>query len=129
MQKILIADDIAASRDLICSVLEGAGYQIYEAVDGPDALRKAREERPNVIILDVMMPRMDGFEVLKEIRQDRELADIPVIALTANAMQGERERALNAGFTAYVAKPVSITLLRSEVERLAKASAVPGLGG
>lgn len=122
MQKILIADDMAASRELICSVLEGPGYQILEAVDGPEALNIARAERPAVIILDVQMPKMDGYEVLAEIRQDSALAGTPVIALTANAMQGEHERALKAGFTAYVTKPVSISALRAEVSRLLAAS-------
>jgi CheY-like chemotaxis protein len=128
MLKLLIADDVAASRELIGTVLDGIGFEILEAADGQEALRIARAEKPSVIILDIQMPLMDGYEVLKEIRRDHEMAATPVIALTASAMQGERERALNAGFTAYVTKPISIAALRAEVKRLAGGPAQRAVG-
>lgn len=118
MKTVLVADDKAASRELVCAVLERSGYCVAEAGDGLEALRNARQLKPDLIILDLHMPGMDGFGVIEEIRRDRVLAATPVMALTASAMQGDRERALSAGFTSYVAKPIQIGALRSEVARL-----------
>ncbi|MGA3241783.1 MAG: response regulator [Bryobacteraceae bacterium] len=75
---------------------------MVEASDGIEALRNAREWKPDLIILDLHMPGLDGFAVVQEIRRDRELASVPVMALTASAMQGDRERALSEGFTGYM---------------------------
>ena len=118
MKTVLIADDKATSRELVRTVLEKSGYTVAEASDGIEALRNARELKPDLIILDLHMPGMDGFGVIREIRRDRDLAATPVMALTASAMQGDRERALSAGFTGYIAKPIPLHVLRGEVERL-----------
>lgn len=118
MKTVLVADDKATSRELVRTVLEKSGYKIVEASDGIEALRNARELKPDLIILDLHMPGLDGFGVILEIRRDQALAATPVMALTASAMQGDRERALSAGFTAYIAKPIQLSALRSEVERL-----------
>ncbi len=118
MKTVLIADDKATSRELVRTVLEKSGYTVVEAADGIEALRNARESKPDLIILDLHMPGLDGFGVVQEIRLDKDLAATPVMALTASAMQGDRERALSAGFTSYIAKPVSLKTLRAEVERL-----------
>ncbi len=118
MKTVLIADDKATSRELVRTVLEKTGYAVVEASDGIEALRSARECKPDLVILDLHMPGLDGFGVVREIRRDRELAATPVMALTASAMQGDRERALSAGFTAYIAKPIQLSFLRSEVKRL-----------
>ena len=118
MKTVLVADDKATSRELVRTVLEKSGYTVAEASDGIEALRNARELKPDLIILDLHMPGMDGFGVIQEIRRDQELAATPVLALTASAMQGDRERALSAGFTGYIAKPIKLHVLRSEVERL-----------
>jgi len=118
MKTVLIADDRATSRELVRSVLENSGYAVTEASDGVEALRNARELKPDLIILDLHMPRLDGFGVIREIRRDRELSGTPVLALTASAMQGDRERALSAGFTGFVAKPIQLGALRNEVARL-----------
>ncbi len=118
MKTVLIADDRATSRELVRTVLENSGYSVTEASDGVEALRSARELKPDLIILDLHMPRLDGFGVIREIRRDLILSATPVMALTASAMQGDRERALSAGFTGFVAKPIQLSALRSEVERL-----------
>jgi|SRR5208283_5030191 len=128
MIKVLIADDRAASRELIRTVLEADGYEVYEAVDGWDAVRRAEECQPALIILDLQMPRLNGIEALQKLRQDRQFSDIPVLALTASAMNGDRERALEAGFTAYITKPVSLTSLRGELRRLLDAGALRAAG-
>jgi len=118
MKIVLVADDNAAGRELVRTVLETCGYEIAEAADGLEALRAARELRPDLIILDLNMPRMDGFGVIRELRRDPEFAAIPVLALTANTMQGDRQHALAAGFTDYMSKPIGPRQLRIEVERL-----------
>jgi CheY-like chemotaxis protein len=118
MKKVLVADDKATSRELIRTVLETAGYDICEASDGIEALRFARETEPDLIILDLHMPGVDGFGVVKELRREEKFAATPIMALTASAMQGDRERALAAGFDSYVSKPIPLTTLREEVERL-----------
>jgi CheY-like chemotaxis protein len=118
MKKILVADDKATSRELIRIALEGDDYVISEAADGIEALRCAREIDPDLIILDLHMPGVDGFGVLAELRRDGEFAATPIMALTASAMQGDRERALAAGFDSYVSKPLPLPALRAEVRRL-----------
>ena len=118
MKKILIADDKATSRELLRTVLERQGYAVTEAGDGEEALQKALTESPDLILLDLQMPRRTGYEVLGELRKYPQHAELPIIALTASAMQGDRERALAAGFTGYMAKPVPLVHLREEVRRL-----------
>jgi len=122
MKKILIADDKATSRELLRTVLERQGYNVMEAADGEEALQKALAELPELILLDLQMPRRTGYEVLGELRKDPRHAALPIIALTASAMQGDRERALAAGFTGYLAKPVALVHLREEVQRLLHAA-------
>ncbi len=118
MKKVLVADDKDTGRELVRTVLEDCDYEVFEAGDGMEALERAREVRPDLIILDLHMPRLDGFAVIKELRRDESFANTPVMALTASAMMGDRERALAAGFTGYIAKPIRLATLRSEVERL-----------
>ena len=118
MKSVLIADDKATGRELVRTVLEDRGYEVLEARDGIEALDIAHRLRPDLIILDLHMPGLDGFGVVKELRLDLRFAEIPVVALTASAMQGDRQRALAAGFTGYITKPVSLKALRAEVERL-----------
>lgn len=118
MKRILIVDDKATSRELLRTVLEKQGYTIIEAGDGEEALQKARADNPDLILLDLQMPIRDGYEVLGELRQDPRYAALPIVALTASAMQGDREKALAAGFTGYLAKPVSLAHLRMEIQRV-----------
>jgi CheY-like chemotaxis protein len=118
MKKVLVADDKATSRELIRTVLESRGYTVSEAADGLEAVRPARESAPDLIILDLHMPGLDGFGVLQELRRDEKFATTPIMALTASAMQGDRARALAAGFDSYVSKPIPLPALREEVERL-----------
>ena len=118
MKRILVAEDRPASLELIRTVLENAGYEVIEAIDGQEALEKAAATPVDLILLDLQMPRIDGFGVLARLRKDHRFARTPIVALTASAMQGDRERALAAGFSGYVAKPVDLGVLRSEVKRL-----------
>ena len=118
MKRILVAEDRPASLELIRTVLESAGYEVVEAVDGQEAVEKASGNSVDLILLDLQMPEIDGFGVLAHLRRDPRFASIPIVALTASAMQGARERALAAGFSSYIAKPVDLAVLRSEIGRL-----------
>lgn len=122
MKKILVADDKATGRELVRTVLERSGYEVVEAENGIDALDLARRVQPDLIILDIHMPGLDGFGVVKELRAGGAFTNTPVIALTASAMQGDKQKAISAGFTGYISKPVSLGVLRAEVERLLKIS-------
>lgn len=116
--RILIADDRAASRELLRVALEGAGYEVSEACDGAEAVQLARELGPDLILLDIQMPVLDGAEAATLLRQDPRFATLPIVALTAYGMRADREKALNAGFTSYLTKPVALTVLRAEISRL-----------
>jgi CheY-like chemotaxis protein len=118
MRRVLVADDTASSRVLVRTVLEHQGYEVIEAADGAEALAKALENPPDLILLDIQMPALDGFAVIERLRAEVRFAATPVVALTASAMQGDRERALAAGFSGYITKPIRLAALRSEVERL-----------
>ena len=118
MKRILIVEDNATSRELLRTVLEKQGYSILEARDGEEALQQLKQSKPDLVLLDIQIPIRNGYDVLKAIRGDESLAKLPVVALTASAMRGDREKALTAGFTGYIAKPVGPTQLRDEVRRL-----------
>ncbi len=118
MKTILIADDKETGRELVRTVLENSGYTVIEASDGIEALRCAHERHPDLIILDLHMPGLDGFGVMRQLRSEAEFASTPVMALTASAMHGDRERAIAAGFTGYITKPIRLGSLRSEIERM-----------
>ena len=93
-------------------MLEASGYDVVEASMARTPCTKQRESRPNLVLVDIQMPRLDGYGVLAALRADPQLSDIPVVALTAFAMQGDSERAMAAGFDAYITKPVEIAGLR-----------------
>ncbi|HSP67691.1 MAG TPA: response regulator [Bryobacteraceae bacterium] len=118
MKKVLVADDRETGRELVRAVLENSGHQVFEASDGLDAVEQARQIRPDLIILDIHMPGLDGFQVIEKLRALEGFAVTPIIALTASAMMGDRERAMAAGFTGYITKPIRLDALRTEVERL-----------
>jgi CheY-like chemotaxis protein len=87
-------------------------------MDGQDALHKAGANSVDLVLLDLQMPKIDGFGVVRQLRNDPKFNNIPIVALTASAMQGDRERALGAGFSSYIAKPIDLAALRAEIERL-----------
>jgi two-component system, cell cycle response regulator DivK len=116
--RIVVADDKASSRELVRTILDQLGYEVEEAEDGIKALEAIRSDPPDLVLLDLQMPGLTGHEVLAHLRTDERFARLPVVALTASAMAGDRDAALAAGFTSYLSKPVSLSLLRSEVQRL-----------
>lgn len=122
MKRILIVEDKETGRELLRTVLEKEGYTVSEARDGAEALEKARLDRPDLILLDVNLPSRDGYQVLQDFRGNQKLMNVPVLAITANAMRGDREKALAAGFNAYLSKPVSLSSLREEISRFLNAT-------
>jgi len=123
MEKVLIVDDNRASRELIRAILKPVRCDIIEASHGQQALDLIRRERPDLVLLDVDMPGMDGITVVKRIRENQSLAGLPVVAVTAFAMEGDREKGMAAGFTAYLTKPLRVALLRQQVQQLLGARA------
>lgn len=114
----MIADDRPSSRELLRVVLERAGYDVVEAQDGEAALEQIRAQEPDLVLLDLQMPKLDGLAVLETVRRDSRFAGLPVVALTASAMRGDKERILEAGFTDYLAKPAGPDQVREIVARL-----------
>lgn len=118
--KILLAEDNQESYEMLSEYLEAWGYHIIRAQDGKEALQITREQRPDIILMDIQMPEMDGLEATRILKKDEELRHIPIIALTALAMQGDRKRCLDAGVDAYVSKPVSLRKVTGLIETLLK---------
>lgn len=106
-QLVLIVDDEAMARTLLRLMLVRDGFEVVEAEDGPEALARVKELRPDLILLDVMMPGMDGIAVCKALRGDRDTAELPVILLSAKADFESVDRGLRAGATKYLTKPLS----------------------
>ena len=115
---VLLCDDEDVLRQLVRATLGHSHYAIVEAADGDESLELARAHRPDLIVLDMMMPGRSGLEVLRELRADAELARTPVIMLTARAREADREEAVAAGADRYLAKPFSPLELISVVEDL-----------
>jgi len=120
MIKVLIAEDNAVNRELLREILETRGYAVDEACDGQAALEMIEQIRPDILLLDIGMPILDGFAVVRRIRENPRFAYLPVLAVTAYAMQGDREKILNSGFDGYLSKPVNWTVLEEELDRLLK---------
>ena len=120
---ILIADDYEDNRELLRLILATVGYEVREARDGGECLRMAKEQPPDLIMIDLSMPVMDGWRVFQELQADERTSRIPCVAVTAYA-DSDRERALKAGFSDYLSKPFRSGELLETVGRLLSASAV-----
>ena len=116
MAKILLVEDNELNRDMLSRRLLKRGFDVVMAVDGPDALQMAASARPDLILMDLSLPVMDGWEATKRLKADPELHAIPVIALTAHAMEGDRQRALEAGCDDFDTKPIDLERLLSKIE-------------
>jgi two-component system cell cycle response regulator DivK len=115
-RRILVVDDNNDSRELVVKVLKNKGYEMIEAIDGEDALEKAVSEKPDLILLDISIPKLNGYEVTKRLKSLEEVRDIPVVALTAHAMKGDRAKALEAGCEGYISKPINVRELPAQVK-------------
>ena len=115
---VLLADDNEVSCQVIVDYLDNKGYVVHVAGDGAAALALAQAAPPDAVLMDIQMPHMDGLEATRQMRMDPRLRGIPIIALTALAMPGDRERCLAAGADAYMTKPVSLRALLTTLQRL-----------
>lgn len=118
MPKILLVEDNELNRDMLSRRLIRRGYEVVMATDGAEALTAAARERPDLILMDMSLPTMDGWEASRRLKADEALRGIPVIALTAHAMSGDRERALDAGCDEFDTKPVEFDRLLAKMEQL-----------
>lgn len=120
MPRVLLIEDNDSNRDLITRYLELYEYQVTVAADGAEGLRKVRAERDNIdiILMDMNLPEMDGWEVTRQLKADEATRSLPVIAITAHAMVGDRERALEAGCDDYASKPIDFQGLFQTMESL-----------
>jgi len=115
-EQILVVEDNDKSMKLFRDVLQAKGYRILEAITAGLGVDLATEHLPNLVLMDIQLPDMDGVEALRRLRKEKLTASIPVLALTAQAMLGDRERFLAAGFDGYLAKPVDVIELIKMVE-------------
>ena len=113
---ILIVEDEPRNLKLLRDLLQRFGYEILEALDGEQGVKLAGEKIPNLILMDIMMPKMDGLEATRIIKADIKTKHIPVIALTSYAMKGDREKTIEAGCDGYIAKPIDIKEVLKTIE-------------
>jgi CheY-like chemotaxis protein len=116
VKTILIVEDVELNRELLVQLLED-DYRLVLAEDGQAALQKAREARPDLILMDLSLPRMDGWEATRRLKADLNLSKIPVIVLSAHAMRGDEERARASGCDDFLTKPIDETLLYQKLAR------------
>ncbi|MDH4226289.1 MAG: response regulator [Deltaproteobacteria bacterium] len=120
--KILVVEDNFMNKVLVKEILTLNGYEIVEASTGAEAIKAAKAEMPDLVLMDLHLPEVDGFTATRIIKQDAHLSAIPVVALTASAMKGDREKIVTEGFDGYVQKPIDIKKLIEELEACLKAA-------
>ena len=113
--RILYIEDNVGNRMLVKRILEAEGYSIMEAVDGPSGLKMAGEGQFDLILLDINLPEIDGYDLARRLRNMPSLQRVPILAVTANVMQGDRERTLAAGCDGYIQKPVDVDRLPEQI--------------
>lgn len=116
MKKILLVEDNEMNRDMLSRRLARKGYEVLLALDGEEAVRMTRAHAPDVVLMDMSLPVLDGWEATRRLKADPETARIPVIALTAHALPAERDRALEAGCVAFETKPIDFPKLLAAIE-------------
>lgn len=117
MKNILYVEDNFENRILVRRVLQAEGYNVIEATSAQSALELLKDTVPDLILMDINMPEMDGYTLTAKIKENEAFKNVPVIAMTANVMRGDKERSLEAGCDGYIQKPIDIDLLPEQVER------------
>ncbi len=115
--KLLLVEDNEMNRDMLTRRLQRKGYEVVIAVNGREAIERAREDTPDLVLMDLSLPEVDGWEATRILKEDPATRSIPIIALTAHAMAGEKERALAAGCNDYDTKPIELPRLLSKIQR------------
>jgi CheY-like chemotaxis protein len=113
--RILVVEDNPDNMILICDILTSLNYAVLQAIDGEQGVALAKSERPDLILMDLSLPRLDGWQATQQIKAIHELQHIPIIALTAHALIGDRERALAVGCTDYLSKPINFRTLANKL--------------
>lgn len=121
MPRILIVEDNEENRDSLSRRLQRRGFEVLTAVDGKAGVAAAKAEKPDLVLMDMNMPELDGWQATRQIKAEPGLESLPVIALTAHAMLGDRERAIEAGCVDYHTKPIEFPKLIAQIEELLKA--------
>jgi len=119
-EKILYIEDNPGNRMLVRRILLVEDYDVFEAEDGPTGIEIALREKPDLILMDMNLPDLDGYEMTRRMRAIPELATVPIIAMTANVMQGDREKTLEAGCSGYIPKPIDVDELPNQIARFLK---------
>ena len=125
MPRILLVEDNEMNRDMLSRRLERRGYQVVIAVDGAEGVRMAQAEAPALILMDMSLPVLDGWEATRQIKAAPATGGIPIIALTAHAMSGDREKAIEAGCDDFDTKPVDLPRLLAKIDALLGGAAAP----
>ena len=118
--RILYIEDNAENRLLVRRILEAEGYAVLEATDGPSGLETAASAKPELILLDINLPEIDGYDLARRFRNTPGLQQVPILAVTANVMQGDRERTLEAGCDGYIQKPIDVDRLPDQIRAALK---------
>jgi two-component system, chemotaxis family, sensor kinase CheA len=121
--KIVVVDDDPRNRFALASYLEGSGMEIHLLESGFQTIDFLEEHQADIILMDMMMPEMDGFETIQKIKSNEQTCDIPIIAVTAQAMKGDREKCLEAGASDYISKPINMKQLFQSIEKLVQKKA------
>ncbi len=128
-RKLLIVEENQDNRELAIKVLKNKGYEIIEAVDGEEAIEKAISEKPDLILLDISLPKLDGYEVAKRLKSMEEFQEIPIVAFTAHAMKGDREKVIAGGFEGYISKPINVREFPDQIMLYLRGKRESVLGG
>ncbi len=115
--KVLVVEDNEMNMQLFEYLLEEGGYQILKATSGEDALRVVAEKMPDLILMDIHLPGMDGLSVVRELKNDSKMQRIPILALTAHAMRGDKDRFLQAGCDGYISKPIDVKTFIPSIQK------------
>ena len=116
-KRILYIEDNEQNLYLVTYILEKHGYEVHAALDGREGIDKAAAVRPDLILLDIQLPRMDGYAVARELRENPDLAGVPIVAVTSYAMAGDRDKALAAGCSGYIEKPINPDTFMQQIEQ------------
>ncbi|MFZ5758757.1 MAG: response regulator [Thermodesulfobacteriota bacterium] len=122
IKTILIADDNQDSRELVRKILRKDDYRLLEAVDGEDALQKIMTEKPDLVLMDISMPKINGYDLTRMIKDSDEMKETLVIALTAHAMKGDKANALEAGCNGYITKPINVREFAGQIRKFLEPS-------
>jgi len=128
-KKILIVEDNQDNRELVIKVLRNKGFELAEAADGEEAIERAVSEKPDLILLDISLPKLDGYEVARRLKSMEEFREVPIVAFTAHAMKGDREKVIAEGFDGYISKPINVREFPDQLKLYLRGKRESVLGG